>query len=92
VEKPPEAPFEWLSSSGIRLTNHNTSIGKVQSGSLGFLQRQQQIVDVEKYADDLNKKIAKLEIEQETLRKKYEILKQEPQAAKKKHENSNLSY
>ena len=81
VENSPEAPFEWLSSSGIRLTNYNTSIGKVQSGSLGFLQRQQQIVDVEKYADDLKNKLAKLEIEQETLRKKYEILKQEQESS-----------
>jgi len=73
----PAAPHEWLSSSGLRLTNSNVSIGKVQSGSLGFLQRQQQIVDVEKYAEDLNKKLTKLESEQETLRIKYKTLKQQ---------------
>jgi chromosome segregation protein len=75
--KQPEAPYEWLSTSGIHLTNYNVSIGKVQSGSLGFLQRQQQIVEVEKYADDLNKTLTNLEIEQEILIKKYQTLKQE---------------
>ena len=73
----PAAYHEWLSSSGLRLTNSNVSIGKVQSGSLGFLQRQQQIVDVEKYAQDLNKKLINFESEQETLRTKYKTFKQE---------------
>ena len=77
----PTAPYEWLSTSGIRLTNSNVSIGKVQSGSLGFLQRQQQIVDVEKYAEELNKKLKKLETEQQTLREKYETLKQEQESS-----------
>ena len=77
----PEAPYEWLSTTGIRLTNSNVSIGKVQSGSLGFLQRQQQIVDVEKYAEDLNKKLKKLESEQQTLREKYETMKQEQESS-----------
>ena len=77
----PEAPYEWLSTTGIHLTNSNVSIGKVQSGSLGFLQRQQQIVDVEKYAEDLNKKLKKLESEQQTLREKYETMKQEQESS-----------
>ncbi|MDP7614095.1 MAG: chromosome segregation protein SMC [SAR324 cluster bacterium] len=77
----PEAPYEWLSTTGIRLTNSTVSIGKVQSGSLGFLQRQQQIVDVEKYAEDLNKKLKKLESEQQTLREKYETIKQEQESS-----------
>jgi len=77
----PEAPYEWLSTTGIRLTNSNVSIGKVQSGSLGFMQRQQQIVDVEKYAEDLNKKLKKLESEQQTLREKYETMKQEQESS-----------
>ena len=77
----PEAPYEWLSAAGIRLTNSNVSIGKVQSGSLGFLQRQQQIVDVEKYAEDLNKKLENLEHELQILRKKYETLKQEQESS-----------
>jgi hypothetical protein len=49
----PKTPDEWLSSSGIRLSNSSVSMGKVQSGSLGFLQRQQQITDVEAYVDEL---------------------------------------
>ena len=77
----PKAPYEWLSTTGIHLTNSNVSIGKVQSGSLGFLQRQQQIVDVEKYAEDLNKKLKKLESEQQTLREKYETMKQEQESS-----------
>ena len=77
----PEAPYEWLSTTGIHLTNSNVSIGKVQSGSLGFLQRQQQIVDVEKYAEDLNKKLKKLESEQQTLREKYETMKQDQESS-----------
>ncbi len=77
----PEAPYEWLSTTGIHLTNSNVSIGKVQSGSLGFLQRQQQIVDVEKYAEDLNKKLNKLESEQQTLREKYETMKQDQESS-----------
>ena len=73
----PDTPFELLSSSGIRLSNATVSMGKAQSGSLGFLQRQQQIADVEVYAEDLSKKIVKFESELETLRKEYESLKQE---------------
>ena len=42
-------------------------MGKVQSGSLGFLQRQQQIIDVETYVDDLQKKIKKFVSELLTL-------------------------
>ncbi|GIT63408.1 MAG: hypothetical protein Ct9H300mP21_09540 [Pseudomonadota bacterium] len=41
-------------------SNSSASMGKVQSGSLGFLQRQQQIIDVETYVDDLQKKIKNL--------------------------------
>ncbi|GIT71237.1 MAG: hypothetical protein Ct9H300mP28_10510 [Pseudomonadota bacterium] len=39
----PDAPIEMLSSSGIRMSNASVSMGTVQSGSLGFLQRQQEI-------------------------------------------------
>ena len=77
----PEAPFEWLSSTGIRLSNSTVSMGKVQSGSLGFLQRQQQIVDVEEYAEDLNNKIKKLEKELESIQQEYESLKQEQESS-----------
>ena len=45
------------------------------------MQRQQQIVDVEKYAEDLNKKLKKLESEQQTLREKYETMKQEQESS-----------
>ena len=76
----PETPEEWLSSSGIRLTNSSVSIGKVQSGSLGFLQRQQQIKDVEAYANDLQQKTKKIEGELETLRKGHETFKEEQES------------
>ena len=46
----PDEPIEMRSSSVIRLSNASVSMGTVQSGSLGFLQRQQEISDVEKYA------------------------------------------
>ncbi len=71
----PEAPFELISSSGIRLSNSSVSMGTVQSGSLGFLQRQQEISDVEKYTGELNSKINKLEKELEILQQEYETLK-----------------
>jgi len=73
----PDSPEEWLSSSGICLSNSSASMGKVQSGSLGFLQRQQQIIDVETYVDDLQKKIKKFESELLTLRERHESLKEE---------------
>ena len=55
-------------------------MGKVQSGSLGFLQRQQQIIDVGTYVDDLQKKIKKFESELLTLREKHESLKEEQES------------
>ena len=76
-KKWPDSPEEWLSSSGICLSNSSASMGKVQSGSLGFLQRQQQIIDVETYVDDLQKKIKKFESELLTLRERHESLKEE---------------
>ncbi|GIT03537.1 MAG: hypothetical protein CM1200mP28_07960 [Deltaproteobacteria bacterium] len=66
-----------LSSSGIRLSNVSVSMGTIQSGSLGFLQRQQEISDVEKYALELSEKINKLELELDNLKKEYESLKGE---------------
>jgi len=76
-KKWPDSPEEWLSSSGICLSNSSASMGKVQSESLGFLQRQQQIIDVETYVDDLQKKIKKFESELLTLRERHESLKEE---------------
>ena len=73
----PEPPEERLSSSGICLSNSSISMGRVQSGSLGFLQRQQQIIDLEKYFDDLHKKIKKFESKILTLQEKHESLKEE---------------
>ena len=81
VEKKwPNSPEEWFSSSGICLSNSSVSIGKVQSGSLGFLQRQQQIIDIEKYVADLQQKINKFETELLTLRERHESLKEEQES------------
>jgi len=79
-KKWPDSPEEWLSSSGICLSNYSASMGKVQSGSLGFLQRQQQIIDVGTYVDDLQKKIKKFESELLSLREKHESLKEEQES------------
>ena len=76
----PKTPDEWLSSSGIRLSNSSVCMGKVQSGSLGFLQRQQQITDVEAYSDELQQKIKKIESELKILRKGHESLKEEQES------------
>lgn len=73
----PNAPIEIVSKSGMRLSNASVSMGTVQSGSLGFLQRQQEISDVEKYAFELNEKIKILQLELDSHQKKYESLKEE---------------
>jgi chromosome segregation protein len=87
----PETPEEWLSNSGIRLSNSTVSMGQVQSGSLGFLERQQQIVDGESYAEELNKKIKKLESELEILQKGYEALKEEQESCEEESRNLDFS-
>ena len=73
----PNRPTEILSTSGIRISNDSISMGTVQSGSLGFLQRQQEISDTEKYTFELSEKIKKLELELDSLQKKYSSLKEE---------------
>ena len=77
----PDTPIEMLSTSGIRLSNASVSMGTVQSGSLGFLQRQQEISDVEKYTIELSEKIKKLESELDRLNKEYESLKEEHESS-----------
>ncbi|MBC8258517.1 MAG: chromosome segregation protein SMC [SAR324 cluster bacterium] len=83
----PDAPFERISSNGIRLSNFAISIGKVQSGSLGFLQRQQQIRDVENYAEGLQKQISILDSEVITVRKDYDSIKEEQETSDEKFRN-----
>ena len=73
----PENPLERLSSSGVRISNTKVSIGKPQSSSLGFLQRQQEISDVEEYSINLQNKIDKLESEIDISSELCESLKKE---------------
>ena len=87
----PHAPIEMLSSSGIRLSNASVSMGTVQSGSLGFLQRQQEISDVEKYAFELSEKIKKLELELDNLKKEYESLKEEQESSEEESRKLEFS-
>jgi len=87
----PDAPIEMLSSSGIRLSNASVSMGTVQSGSLGFLQRQQEISDVEKYALELSEKIKKLELELDNLKKEYESLKAEQESSEEESRKLEFS-
>ena len=83
----PKAPFERLSSSGVRISSTTVSIGKIQSGSIGFLERQQQIDDVEKYSTDLQKKIKKLKNEIENLREGFESVKKERELGEEEFRN-----
>jgi len=87
----PDTPVEMLSSSGIRLSNASVSMGTVQSGSLGFLQRQQEISDVEKYGLELSEKIIKLELELDNLQKKYESLKVEQESSEEESRKLEFS-
>lgn len=87
----PDAPIEMLSSSGIRLSNASVSMGTVQSGSLGFLQRQQEISDIEKYAVELSEKINQLELELDNLQKEYESLKAEQESCEEESRKLEFS-
>jgi len=71
----PSAPFELISPRGVRISDSTLSIGKSQSASIGFLQRQQQIIDVDKLAEKLQKEIQRVESETEIIREEFEELK-----------------
>ena len=87
----PDAPVEIITSSGTRLSNTSVSMGTVQSGSLGFLQRQQEIIDVEKYTFELSEKIKKLELKLDTLQSEYESLKEEHESSDEKSRKLEFS-
>tara|TARA_B100000700_G_scaffold318594_1_gene412055 strand:- start:309 stop:3887 length:3579 start_codon:yes stop_codon:yes gene_type:complete len=88
----PLAPFERISPNGVKITSTIISIGKSQSGSLGFLQRQQQITEVEEFAENLQKKIQGIENKTDTLGKEFEELKNQKESEEEELRKLEFEY
>ncbi len=88
----PPGAVEWISNAGSRMTEMSFQFGQPLSGSLGYLQRQQDILQLQEQAEAIQERCEEMEMELERKQQELENLRTEHQACFRKHRETELEW